>query len=90
LARRRSRIREAINRAIHTGMAHRLRVVYRHRVEGVGERLVEIPLSMVVKVDSWALHLAGGDVIPLHRVVELRDEKGRVVWRRGEGWVSGE
>ena len=63
-------------------------MVIRHRVEGVGERLVEIPLDSVVRVGPWALHLASGDIIPLHRVVELRDRGGRVIWRRGEGWVS--
>ena len=73
---------------IYTGKADDVVVVIRHRVEGVGERLIEVPLRSVVKVGPWALHLVGGDVIPLHRVVELRDRDGRVLWRRGEGWVS--
>ncbi len=62
--------------------------MYRHRVEGLGERLVEAPLAEVVRVDSWAVYLSSGDVIPLHRIVELRTLDGRVVWRRGVGWLE--
>ncbi|MCE4604479.1 MAG: RNA repair domain-containing protein [Aeropyrum sp.] len=85
---RRSDIYEAVRRIIHyPGIAREeFRIAYRHRVEGVGERIVEIQLGSVERVDKWAIHLKSGDSIPLHRVVEIRDCKGRPVWRRGLGW----
>ena len=87
MARRRSRIREAINRALHTGGDYI--VYYRHRDPERGEVLRGVGIGEVSRVTGWAMELRGGDTIPLHRVVEIRDSSGRVVWRRGAGWSTG-
>jgi len=56
--------------------------------EGVA-RLKEIPLNRVERVTGWAMYLDDGyTVIPLHRVYMVKDKRGRVVWRRGQGLVS--
>jgi len=54
----------------------------RHREGGVGERIVYIKFSRITSVGRWALELDDGVSIPYHRVVEVRDGKGAVVWRR--------
>jgi len=55
-------------------------VVYYDRVES---RLRELDLGLVERVTNESIILAGGDVvIPIHRVVEVRDEEGRIIWRR--------
>ena len=85
MPRRRSRIREAILKAIYTG--RRLYVAYRHR-EDDRELVALVPVDSIERVDRWAIHTAEGDTIPFHRVVEIRDGEGRAVWRRGEGWLE--
>jgi uncharacterized protein (UPF0248 family) len=81
LARRRSLIRQAILRFKLAGADdHEIGVI--HRESGVGERVVYIKLSRVVNVGRWALELDDGRSIPYHRVIEIRDGRGFVVWRR--------
>ncbi len=81
LTRRRSLIRQVILRFKLAG-AGDYEVGIRHREPGVGERIVYIKFSRIRVVGSWALELDDGSSIPYHRVVEVRDERGSVIWRR--------
>ncbi|GAB6148733.1 DUF504 domain-containing protein [Stetteria hydrogenophila] len=91
MARRRSRIRQEVNRVLYSGDPSRYVIVYIDRDPETGRQsLRELPAARVVRASEWALLLDDGDtVIPLHRVVEVRERGGRVVWRRwsreGEG-----
>jgi len=89
LARRKSRIREAINRFIYQGRLD-YRIVYVDRDPVVGQRLGEVEAARVSRVTGWAIYLDDDyTVIPLHRVVEIRDPEGRTVWRRSGGQDTG-
>ncbi|BAA79923.1 hypothetical protein APE_0939 [Aeropyrum pernix K1] len=90
MGRRRSDIYEAVRRVLNYPLEDRgdYSIVYRHRVEGVGEVLREARLESVARVDKWAVHLVNGDSIPLHRIVEIRGPRGETVWRRGLGWLE--
>ncbi len=88
MAKRRSRIRDAVNRVLYSGDPEGYVILYRHRRPEGGETLAELDPRFIVKVDSWAVHLATGESIPLHRIVEIRRRSGGAAWRRGEGWVE--
>ncbi len=79
---RRSEIKSVIKRLLYEERLD-YEILYRHRRENGGETLKPVRVGMVERVDSWAIHLKDGmTTIPLHRVVEVRDEEGRVFWRR--------
>ena len=80
LAKRRGAIREWVNRVIYTGGGYQLMYVDRDPV--AGERLRRLEVERIVKVTGWAVYLDDDSVIPLHRIVEVRDSEGRVVWSR--------
>ena len=59
---------------------YKLLVLDRSRPEGVAR----LPLDRVERLESGALLLADGTLIPLHRVVGFEDDRGRVTMlRRG-------
>lgn len=79
---RRSEIRSVIKRLLYEDRREYV-IMYRHRRDTGGETLRPLKVYMIDRVDSWAIHLKDGfTTIPLHRVVEVRDEEGRVFWRR--------
>jgi uncharacterized protein (UPF0248 family) len=84
VARKRSRIRQEINRVLYSGNPDNYFVYYIDRPPGLGVvRLSSFRASRVTKVTEWAVVLDDGEtVIPLHRIVEIRDSSGRVVWSR--------
>jgi len=85
MAKRRSRIREAVNRAIYTGHTD-YQIVYIDRTPEQGARLKSVEARRITRVTGWAVYLDDDwTVIPLHRIVEIRDREGRVVWRRSGG-----
>jgi len=80
LAKRRSRIREAVKKAIWIH-GHRFEICYIHR-EGDQARVKCVPGSLVLHADNWAVHLADGNSIPYHRIVEIRGPNGSPIWKR--------
>jgi len=89
VARRRSRIREAINRYIYQGRLD-YRIVYVDRDPIAGQRLAWFEASRVRRITGWAVYLDDDyTVIPLHRIVEIRDPRGRTVWKRSGGQDTG-
>ncbi|MEB3755766.1 MAG: DUF504 domain-containing protein [Desulfurococcales archaeon] len=58
---------------------------YVHREKDVSGSIVkEIPLERVVSADKWALTLDDEwTVIPLHRIVYIKDSEGRFIYEKG-------
>ena len=89
MARRRSRIREAIKRGLWQ-LRGDFQLCYEHREDGEA-RVKCVPGSRIVHVDQWAAYLDDDTAIPFHRVVEIRGPGGRLLWsRRGGDWVGHE
>ncbi len=88
LARRRGIVESVLRRLIALREAHRgykLVVIDRASPTGVSK----IPLDRVEAVTSDAAILDDGSVIPLHRVLGVEDERGRVQWlRRGKSGLG--
>ncbi len=84
VARRRSRIRQEVNRVLYSGDPSSYLIVYIDRDPSTGRQgLKEVQADRIVGVTEWAIFLDDGDtVIPLHRVVEIRDKSGMVTWSR--------
>jgi hypothetical protein len=83
MGRRRSVIRQEINRVLLSGRPQDYVIVYVDRDPEAGQRLAELSASRVKAVSEWAMTLDDDNIIPLHRVVEIRGPGGAVVWRRG-------
>lgn len=61
-------------------------VCYVHRNDK-GEVVKCVPGHRIVYSDSWAIYLDDDTTLPYHRVIEIRDISGRVLWsRRGGEW----
>ena len=73
------RIKDAINRILYSDRnKDDIVLVIRDRIKGSAV----IPFSQIERVDKYYVYLKNGEtVIPLHRVIEIRD-KGVVVWKR--------
>ncbi len=91
MARRRSRIKQEINRLLYSSDPSRYTIYYIDRLPGTGtSRLAPLSASRVRSVNEWAMLLDDGEtLIPLHRVVEIRDREGRVLWSRRHGGREG-
>ena len=83
LARRRSRIREAVKRGLWQ-LRGRFLVCYEHREDGES-RLKCVEGSRIVHHDSWAIYLDDDTAIPYHRIIEIRGLDGRLLWSRSGG-----
>ncbi|MEB3844425.1 MAG: RNA repair domain-containing protein [Desulfurococcales archaeon] len=83
MARKRSIIKSMVRRALYQ-LEGRFKVCYVSREE-VGEKLVCVPGGRIVHSDSWAIYLEDDTAIPYHRIVEIRDETGRLLWSRSSG-----
>lgn len=87
MARRRSRIRDLIRWLLYK-RALSYKVIYIDRDSGGSSSLREISVGRIASIGPWAMHLDDGiTTIPFHRVVEVRDDRGNVVWSR---WQKGE
>lgn len=84
---RKSIIRQQINRVRLSKNSENYVIIYIDRDQYGNQRLSSLDLTRVIGVTEWAIFLDDYDtVIPLHRVVEIRDKEGRLVWRR-KGWL---
>lgn len=73
------RIKDAIIKIFYTRKdVSEIYLVIRDRVKGTSE----IPFSNIERVDNYYIYLNDGEtVIPLHRVLEIR-EKDKTLWKR--------
>ncbi len=77
---RRGMIEEWLKRIRFGGDAGKYVVVIRFRGEK-GEELVEIPGEAIDDVRRGYFYV-GGEPIPFHRVVEIRDKRGKILYSR--------
>ena len=84
LTRRKGEIREAVKRAIWT-LRNKFQLCYVHR-DSTGQRVKCVNGGLITRADAWAVYLIDDTAIPYHRIVEIRDNEGKTIWRRGEGW----
>lgn len=73
------RIKDAINKVLFNEKEKDYAIlIIRDRVKGI----TEVPFSEIERCDNNYVYLKDGDtVIPIHRVIEIR-ENGKVVWKR--------
>ncbi len=83
MGKRRSVIRQAINRVLMSGNPSAYVIAYVDRDPVRGQSIAEVGGDRVIGVSEWAMTLDDDTVIPLHRVVEVRGRDGRILWRRG-------
>jgi len=84
LVKRRSTIRQQINKVRFSENPENYAIIYIDRDQYGNQRLSSLNLTRVIGVTEWAIFLDDYDtVIPLHRIVEIRDKEGKLVWRRG-------
>ena len=88
MGKRRSVIKSLIKWIASDDSKREYTVVYIDRGSG-GAALKELKASDITYVDRWAFHTKDGDTIPFHRVVEIKDSSGNVVWSRRGGYGGG-
>jgi uncharacterized protein (UPF0248 family) len=82
MGRKRGEIEEWLKRIFFTGKSREYFIYVKFRVDGE-ETLKPIPGEVVVDVRGGYIYTASGEQVPFHRVVEIRDKKGVVVYKRG-------
>mgnify|MGYP001772518915 CR=1 FL=1 len=71
------RIKDAINKVLWSEDKSNFTLVIRDRVKGS----VEIPFNRIQRVDNNYVYLDDDEVIPVHRVLEIRKGK-EIYWSR--------
>ncbi len=82
MTRKRGEIEEWVRRVFFGGDRDRYIIFVRYREEGE-ENLVPIPASIISDVRRGYI-IIGDTMIPFHRVVEIRDSDGRLLYRRSK------
>jgi uncharacterized protein (UPF0248 family) len=82
MGKKRGEVEEWLKRLFFTGCLKNYFIFVKFRVDGE-ETLKPIPGELVLDVRRGYIHTASGEQIPFHRVVEIRDKKGVVVYKRG-------
>jgi len=80
MGRRRGAIHEAVAKHFHKGTRGYVVISERGTVSGTKR----ISFDEIERVAADRIILANGTVIPLHRVLYIVDERGRVLWSRYE------
>ncbi len=80
MPRRRGEIEEWLKRVFFGGEREKYVVYVRFREEG-SEELVPIPASLINDVRRGYIYV-GDNMIPFHRVKEIRTRDGRIVYTR--------
>ncbi len=89
MGRKRSLIRQQINKVRFSKRSEDYVILYIDRDLQGNQRLASLDFSRIKGVTEWAIFLDDDDtVIPLHRIVEIRNKKGEVIWRRGRSTRS--
>ncbi|MEM4481448.1 MAG: RNA repair domain-containing protein [Desulfurococcaceae archaeon] len=81
MGRRKGAIEEWLKKVFFSGHKEQYIVFVKHRSDGE-ETLKPIPGDLIEDVRGGCIFI-GDEVIPYHRVVEIRTKKGAVIYRRG-------
>ncbi|HIC98240.1 MAG TPA: DUF504 domain-containing protein [Pyrodictiaceae archaeon] len=80
MSKKRGIIEEQLRRIIYGGKCSNCTILVIDRRKTSGYR--EIPVNAVSRVSQSYLILKDGTLIPLHRVLGVKDENGNIVWKR--------
>ena len=80
MGKKRGAIEEQLRRIIYGGKCPDCTILVVDRTKTVGYK--EIPVSAIVRVTQSYLILKDGTLIPLHRVLGVKNKHGKIIWRR--------
>jgi len=80
MGRKRGAIEEQLRRIIYGDKCPNCKILIVDRTITIGYK--EIPVSAIARVTQSYLILKDGTLIPLHRVLGVKNEHGKIVWRR--------
>ena len=80
MGKKRGAIEEQLRRMVYGNKCINCIILVVDRTKTIGYR--EIPVSIVAKVTQSYLVLRDGTIIPLHRILCIKDEHGNVIWKR--------
>ncbi|AFZ70542.1 hypothetical protein Calag_0801 [Caldisphaera lagunensis DSM 15908] len=84
MAKKRSKIKDIISKAIYSDKKETYTITYIDRTNDYGIRLLQITTDEVFAVSNWAITLNDNEtVIPIHRIVEIKDNDGKILWKKG-------
>lgn len=81
MGRKRGEIEYWLKRIFFTGESREYVIFIKHRENGT-EEMRPIPGLLLGDIRGGYMYLKTGEQIPFHRVVEIRDKNGRVVFKR--------
>lgn len=81
MGRRRGEIEDWLKKIFFSGRSSEYVVFIRHRVNEE-EIYTPIPGESITDVRRGFIYIKSGEVIPFHRVVEIRNKKGDLVYKR--------
>ncbi|MCS7127808.1 MAG: DUF504 domain-containing protein [Sulfolobales archaeon] len=80
MGRKKGKVEEWVKTVFYRGLKEYV-ILIKHREKGI-EVLKPIKVSEIIDIRSGYLILSDGTPIPLHRVVEVRDEAGSIIYSR--------
>ncbi|MGC8566837.1 MAG: DUF504 domain-containing protein [Caldisphaera sp.] len=84
MSKRRGVLKDILGKAVY-GEKEEYLITYLDRSLEHGSRELKISSSRVIAVSNWAITLDDNEtVIPLHRILEIREKNGKILWRKGE------
>jgi uncharacterized protein (UPF0248 family) len=81
LGKKKGKVEEWLKKIFFSGASSEFTVFIKHRVDDE-ELLKPIPGETIVDVRGGYIYTRSGEQIPFHRVKEIRNKKGEVVYRR--------
>lgn len=81
MGKKRGEIENWLRRIFFTGRSSEYTIFVRHRENGE-ENVKPIPGDIIIDIRGGYIFTRAGDQIPFHRVVEIRDKKGEIVYKR--------
>jgi len=80
MGKKRGAIEEQLRRIIYGSKCPNCTILIVDRAETTGYK--EIPVNTITKVTQSYLILKDGTLIPLHRVLGIKDKHGNIIWKR--------
>ena len=84
MVKKRSKIKDIIGKAIYSfDKKEKYIISYIDRTNDYGSRLLQITTDEIIAISNWAITLNDNEtVIPIHRIVEIRDTNGKILWKK--------
>ncbi len=84
MPKKRSKIKDIIGKAINSVNKKETYIIsYIDRSNDYGNRLMQITTDEIIAISNWAITLNDNEtVIPIHRIVEIKDKDGKILWKK--------